>query len=106
MEEMAHGGNQSSRKSLTTSSDLEDGQKNKQSGATKRNRQLDVVEKCAKAYLDNPQPRRLGKLYAFWYNSKNEPRLVLGPDFSFSLVELAIANGLVGAILRGAHNGS
>ena len=61
-----------------------------------------MVQQCARAYTENPRPRKLGKLYAFWYNGKNEPRIVVGPDFGFSLLELLIVNGLVGMVLKGA----
>ena len=71
-------------------------------GSSKKQKGVDVVSICAKAYTENPRPRRLGKLYAFWYNGKNEPRIVIGPDFGFSLLELAIVNGIIGLVLRGA----
>ncbi len=68
----------------------------------RRSKGVDVVQQCARAYTENPRPRKLGKLYAFWYNGKNEPRIVVGPDFGFSLLELLIVNGLVGMVLKGA----
>ena len=42
----------------------------------------------------------LGKLFTCWYNKKNEPRIVIGPDFAFSLVEMGLVNGIVGAVLN------
>lgn len=88
---------QSSRKSLTKV-DSNGGQTSTQ----KYQRHMDVVEKCARAYTENPRPRRLGKLYAFWYNGQNEPRIVIGPDFGFSLMEMAMVNGIIGMVLKGA----
>ena len=43
-------------------------------------------------------------MYAFWYNKKNEPRIVVGPDFGFSLLELGLANGIIGLIMNSARN--
>ena len=43
-------------------------------------------------------------MFAFWYNGKNEPRIVIGPDFGFSLLELFLTNGIVGLILNSARN--
>ena len=31
----------------------------------------DVVEQCMQAYEENKRPRKLGKMFAFWYNGKN-----------------------------------
>ena len=65
----------------------------------KKSGPLDIVEICQQAYLDNPRPRKLGKLYCFWYNSKNAPRIVIGPDWHFSLVELLLVNGITSSVL-------
>ena len=96
------------RKSLTKSSDLEAGSTpgKKSNQKYQKSREPDIIEQCAKAYTENPRPRRLGKMYAFWYNSKNEPRIVVGPDFWFSLLELALTNGIIGLILNTANSGS
>ena len=56
-----------------------------------------------RAYRENPQPFRLGKLFALWYNKKNEPRIVVGPDVFFSFLELAIVHVIQGfVVLRAA----
>ena len=62
-----------------------------------------MVEQCARAYTENPRPWRLGKLFVFWYNKSNEPRIVVGPDIAFSLVEMCLVNGLVGMVLNGCR---
>jgi len=49
-------------------------------------------------YLENLAPRRLGNLYCFWYG-QGQPRIVIGPDYIFSLLELFILNGLSGWFL-------
>ncbi len=43
-------------------------------------------------------------MFAFCYNKKNEPRIVIGPDFAFSLLEMALVNGILGAVLNSAAN--
>ena len=68
-----------------------------------KHRESDVVEQCTKAYEENKRPRKLGKMFAFWYNGKNEPRIVVGPDFGFSLLELTLSNGILGLILNSAR---
>mmetsp|Transcript_34243 Transcript_34243/g.45150 ORF Transcript_34243/g.45150 Transcript_34243/m.45150 type:complete len:138 (-) Transcript_34243:254-667(-) len=45
-------------------------------------------------------------MYVFWYNSKNEPRIVIGPDFWFSLLELFLVNAILGFILSQATSDS
>lgn len=64
--------------------------------------QTDIVDQCLKAYEEDKRPRRLGRMYAFWYNGNNEPRIVVGPDFWFSALEMAMANVIVGLILSSA----
>jgi hypothetical protein len=59
----------------------------------------DFIEECRQSFLANPRPRKLGKFYCFWYNEENQPRIVLGPDWIFSLIELIIINGVVGYFL-------
>ena len=63
-------------------------------------KRTDVVEMCARNYTEDPRPRRLGKMYAFCYNKKNEPRIVVGPDYCFSLLELALVNGILGLVVH------
>ena len=75
----------------------------KRSQAGKQNSQ-DLVEVCMKAYEDEKRPRKLGRMFAFWYNGKNEPRIVIGPDFGFSLLELALTNGILSIILNSARS--
>lgn len=73
------------------------------SGSSNKSKRCEnVVEQCARAYTDDPRPRRLGKMFAFWYNGKNEPRILIGPDWLFSLVEMCLANGIIGMILNSA----
>ena len=43
----------------------------KSGSANKSARAENIVEQCARAYAENPRPRRLGKMLAFWYNGKN-----------------------------------
>ena len=101
---------QSSRQSLSKTvyveaSDPEKGSTSpdkKQRGS--KHREPDVVEKSAKAYQENPRPYRLGKMYTCWYNRKGQPRIVIGPDFGFSLIELGMTNGICGAVVNGARN--
>ena len=97
-------GQSSSRKTLKqTASGI--GADDAESGggpSLQRKRHIDVVEQCARAYAANPRPRRLGKMLAFWYNKKNEPWIVVGPDFGFSLLEMGLVNGIVGSILAKA----
>ena len=57
---------------------------------------------CARAYTENPRPMRLGNMFVFWYNKKNQPRIVIGPDFGYTCVELALVNGICGFILFNA----
>ena len=46
-------------------------------------------------YAADPTPRRLGNLYCFWYSSgAKEPRIVIGPDFLYSLIEIGLVNTL------------
>ena len=93
------------RNDKLASGDIENGKVvvNKKS-PSKYQRQPDIIEQCAQAYIENPRPRRLGKLFVFWYNSQNEPRIVVGPDFYFSILELVLVNGILGLILASANN--
>ena len=50
--------------------------------------------------MDNPKPRKLGNMYCFWYNAQGNPRIVIGPDWKFSILELALVNGIIGSILH------
>ena len=51
-------------------------------------------------FESDPRPFKLGNYYCLWYNSKNEPRIVLGPDWIFSAVELLVINGICGYFLK------
>ena len=50
--------------------------------------------KFQNSYQKNKRPYMLGKMRCFWYDEKNNPRLVLGPDWIFSVVEIIILNGI------------
>lgn len=46
-------------------------------------------------FLRDPTPRRLGKLNCFWYDPVSKrPRIVVGPDYLFSILELVLANAI------------
>ena len=57
------------------------------------------VDRCIRAYQEDPRPRKLGNMYCFWYTKKNVPRIVIGPDWYFSLLQMFIVNGALGSIL-------
>ncbi len=60
-------------------------------------KQVDFVAECKKWYDADPRPSRLGNYRCMFYNNlTNEPRLVLGPDWAFSLVEIILINGICG----------
>ena len=59
-----------------------------------------IVDKCIDKYLATPRPRMLGFNHCFWYTSKNEPLIVIGPDWAFSLVKIVIMNILMGGAVR------
>ena len=69
-----------------------------------RHKEGDVVEQSNAAYTKNPRPFRLGKMYALWYNKNNEPRIIVGPDFGFSIVELLLTNGILAYELNSARS--
>jgi len=60
---------------------------------------LTNVDRCIRAYQEDPWPRKLGNMYCFWYSKKGVPRIVIGPDWYFSLLLIGIVNGGIGAIL-------
>ena len=60
---------------------------------------MDFLELCRVNYESDPRPSKLGNQYCCWYNSRNEPRIVLGPDWVFSAVELLVMNGICGYLL-------
>jgi len=63
-------------------------------------RQGDFVQECKQWFDVNPRPFKLGKCYCFFYNKEtNEPRIVLGPDWIFSLIEVLVINGICGYFL-------
>jgi hypothetical protein len=61
---------------------------------------MDFLEVCRVKFESDPRPFKLGNYYCFWYNSKNEPRIVLGPDWIVAAVELIVINGLCGYFLK------
>lgn len=79
------------------------GSKSGGNSSSHKHREADVVEQCTQAYEMNKRPRKLGRMFAFWYNGKNEPRIVIGPDFGFSILELFLTNGILGVILNSAR---
>jgi hypothetical protein len=54
----------------------------------------DFIDDCRENFLKDPRPRKIGNLHCLWYSKSNEPRIVVGPDWPFSLVEIVIANGI------------
>ena len=78
----------------------------KSSSSANKHREADVLEQCTQAYEADRRPRKLGRMFAFWYNGKNEPRIVIGPDFGFSILELFLTNGILGIILNSARSQS
>lgn len=49
------------------------------------------------SYRVNPTPRRLGNVFCFWYNKETgQPRIVIGPDWVFSVIEMILMNGIAG----------
>ncbi len=51
-----------------------------------------MVSRLRRNYEEDPQPRKLGHMYCFAYNDRNEPRVVVGPDFLFSIAQVVLAN--------------
>ena len=45
-----------------------------------------------KQYTHNPTPRKLGNMYCFWYDKTNSPRIVVGPDYLYSLIAVMFFN--------------
>jgi len=43
-------------------------------------------------------------MYCFWYSSKNEPRIVVGPDWYFSVFEMILVNGISSTVMYPAFN--
>jgi hypothetical protein len=67
-------------------------------------KQTDFVTECKRWYDADPRPYRLGNYRCFFYNKlTNEPRLVLGPDWGFSLAEMLLINGVCGYFLYTAN---
>lgn len=58
-----------------------------------------IVDKCFAEYKKNPRPRRLGFTYCFWYNKDDEPLIVIGPDWVYSMAKIAITNLITGGII-------
>ena len=59
-----------------------------------------VFDLCRKAYEEDPRPVRLGHMFCYWYNDKNEPRIVIGPHWPLSLVKIALVNGVMAKIFE------
>jgi hypothetical protein len=55
---------------------------------SKRNhtKTIDIVEEVQKNYNKNPRPYKLGGLYCLWYDKNDNPRIVIGPDYTYSLI--------------------
>jgi hypothetical protein len=51
-------------------------------------------------YMSDPTPRTLGKNYCFWYNNNNRPRIVIGPDWPFSIILILIIDIGLGYFLK------
>ncbi|CDW86650.1 UNKNOWN [Stylonychia lemnae] len=64
-----------------------------------QNKKRDFIDDCKLNFDNNLYPSKLGKMYCFWYNSKYQPRIVLGPDWAYTLIELIIVNSLAGAFI-------
>lgn len=56
----------------------------------------DFIDDAKDYQQKNPRPWKLGNMYCMWYNSQNQPRIVLGPDWKYSLAELFIINSIAG----------
>ena len=67
---------------------------------------IDIIEEMQKNLEKNPTPRKLGSMYCFWYKG-GRPRIVVGPDYMFSITEVVVANllallvGVAPSIYRG-----
>jgi len=57
------------------------------------------MDKFAEEYKKNPRPRRLGYYYCYMYDRYNQPWIVIGPDYWYSIVELLLMNGFSGACI-------
>ena len=62
-------------------------------------RNLTPVDKCIEAFKEDPRPSKIGLVHCFLYNKKDEPLIVVGPDWGFSLIKIALVNLIMGAIL-------
>jgi hypothetical protein len=51
-------------------------------------------------------------MYCFWYNNKNQPRIVVSPDYCYSLTQVAMTNfitfcfGILPMIYHAVYDGS
>ena len=59
----------------------------------------DIIEIAKQQYAQNPRPRKLGNLYCFLYSAKNEPWIVVGPDWLYSVLEMILCNVILGTII-------
>lgn len=73
-----------------------------------KSKKRDFIDDCRDNFDRDSTPFKLGKLYCLWYNSSYKPRIVLGPDWGFSLIEIFIINGIsgffIGSIDRKSHS--
>jgi hypothetical protein len=49
-------------------------------------------------FESNKRPFKLGKLYCLWYDKNDKPRIVIGPDYLFSIAELLLANLIMSGV--------
>ena len=64
-----------------------------------RNKKRDFIDDCKAHFENDPYPKKLGKMHCLWYNSQYQPRIVIGPDWVFTIMELLIVNGLAGLFI-------
>jgi hypothetical protein len=60
---------------------------------------MTAVDRCIDAYNKEPRPKRLGATRCFLYTKENEPLIVIGPDWHFSLTKILLVNAIVGGIV-------
>lgn len=62
------------------------------------------MDDCQENYEKDPTPKKLGNCYCFWYNNLGQPRIVIGPDWVFSVIEIVVVNGITGYFLSLSDN--
>lgn len=70
----------------------------------KINRKRTIVDECREHFDKNPTPWKLGNCYCFFYNDKGQPSIVIGPDWMFSIIEIAVVNVITGYFLSLSDN--